>query len=59
MANTKKCKYCCSEIDEKAKVCPFCQREQSSVAKIIVGFLFSLVVLLLLLAFIILPAIQS
>ena len=26
MAETKKCKYCQSEIDKKAKVCPVCKR---------------------------------
>lgn len=51
----KQCRYCRQMIDKKAKVCPFCQREQSSVAKIIVAFLFSLVVLLLLTAFVFMP----
>lgn len=26
MSKTKKCKYCQSEIDQKAKVCPVCKR---------------------------------
>ena len=29
MAKTKLCKYCRSEIDKKASVCPYCQKKQS------------------------------
>ena len=25
----KKCKYCLSEIDDKAKICPYCKKRQS------------------------------
>lgn len=32
----KKCKYCQSEIDEKAKICPKCGKKQSSIVKWIV-----------------------
>lgn len=28
---TKKCKFCCSEIDKKAKICPHCQKKQSGI----------------------------
>ncbi len=28
MENTKKCKYCQTEIDKKAKICPNCKRPQ-------------------------------
>ncbi len=31
----KKCKYCKSEMDDKAKVCPTCKRKQSGIGKII------------------------
>jgi len=30
MENTKKCKYCQSEIDKKAKICPNCKKKQNS-----------------------------
>lgn len=30
----KKCKYCQSEINEKAKVCPHCQRELTKITGI-------------------------
>lgn len=29
MAKTKLCKYCRSQIDTKASICPYCQRKQS------------------------------
>ena len=29
MEKVKKCKYCCQEIDAKAKVCPHCGKKQS------------------------------
>lgn len=29
----KKCKYCKSEIDEKAKICPICKKEQTNPVK--------------------------
>ncbi len=28
MGETKKCKYCQSEIDKKAKICPNCKKKQ-------------------------------
>lgn len=28
MENQKKCKYCCQEIDAKAKICPHCGKKQ-------------------------------
>lgn len=28
MSDTKKCKYCQSEIDKKAKICPVCKKKQ-------------------------------
>lgn len=33
----KKCKYCQSEIDKKAKVCPNCRKSQKSVLSKILG----------------------
>ena len=36
---TKKCKYCQSEIDKKAKVCPHCQKKQSNTLGNIVAIL--------------------
>lgn len=36
----KKCKYCKSEIDEQAKICPNCRKKQkSSVGRIILGII--------------------
>lgn len=36
MGETKKCKYCQSEIDKKAKVCPNCRKKQGGKGKFIV-----------------------
>ena len=36
MEETKKCKYCQSEIDKKAKVCPNCKRKQGGKGKFII-----------------------
>jgi len=33
--STKLCKYCKTEIDKKAKICPSCQKKQSGKGKII------------------------
>ena len=41
--NTKKCKYCKSDIDAKAKICPNCKKKQSS----IVGKIVLLVILVI------------
>ncbi len=41
----KKCKYCQTEIDSKAKVCPHCRKKQSNIQKwIIIGVVVILVV---------------
>lgn len=37
---TKTCKYCRSEIDKKAKVCPVCRKRQKSGLGIAVGTIF-------------------
>lgn len=37
--NTKKCKFCCSEIDSKAKVCPVCGRAQKGHGCLVVTLL--------------------
>lgn len=37
----KKCKYCMSEIDDKAKICPHCgKRQKRSVIKTILSCIF-------------------
>jgi len=36
MQETKKCKYCKSEIDKKAKVCPHCKKQQNGIVKFII-----------------------
>lgn len=35
MEETKKCKYCQSDIPKKATVCPVCKRKQSSTLKVV------------------------
>ncbi len=45
METKKICKYCKSEIDPKAKVCPNCRRKQSGNGKIIVGVIIALVII--------------
>lgn len=40
MEENKKCKYCQSEIDKKAKICPNCRKKQNhTVRNIILGFI--------------------
>lgn len=46
--STKSCKYCRSDIDSKAKICPVCKKKQSSAGKVI---------FILLMIFIFFPAI--
>ena len=42
----KKCKYCKSEIDKKAKVCPNCRKTQgSSIVRIIIGVIIGLIII--------------
>ncbi len=46
----KKCKYCKSEINEEAIVCPICKRNQNqrrniNIAIIIIGVIFIIVIL--------------
>lgn len=45
----KKCKYCQSEIDKKAKVCPQCRREQKSfhIGKVLIAVILVLVLTIL------------
>ena len=33
--STKPCKYCRSDIDKKAKICPVCKKKQSSAGKVV------------------------
>lgn len=41
----KKCKYCQTEIDKKAKVCPNCRKKQSGIGKwIVLGVILLLIV---------------
>lgn len=40
----KKCKYCKSDIDEKAKICPNCKKKQgSSLGRIILGVVIGII----------------
>lgn len=40
MENMKKCRYCKSDIDKKAKICPNCRKNQtSSGVKVLIGFI--------------------
>ena len=45
----KKCKYCQTEIDKKAKVCPQCRREQKSfhIGKVLIAVVLVLVLTIL------------
>lgn len=36
MGDKKKCKYCKSEIDKKAKICPMCRKKQGNKTPIII-----------------------
>lgn len=36
MSETKKCKYCQTEIDKKAKICPNCRKKQGGKGKFII-----------------------
>ena len=54
VSQTKKCKYCRSEIDDKATVCPYCKRSQINI-----GCLTGIVILLLALLFLIIGAVSS
>ena len=44
--STKKCKYCKSEIDKEAKICPICKQKQGN--KIVNGIVKYLVIWLVL-----------
>lgn len=47
----KKCKYCMSEIDDKAKICPHCgKRQKRSVIKTILSCIFLLFAVLVIIA---------
>ncbi len=42
----KKCKYCQSEIDKKAKICPHCRKRQgSSALRILIGVIIGLIII--------------
>lgn len=44
--NTKKCKYCMSEIDINAKICPNCRKTQSfSITRVTIGVILGLIIL--------------
>lgn len=43
--STKKCKYCKTEIDKKAKICPSCKKKQSNPLKTILIVFLVLIVL--------------
>ncbi len=38
----KKCKYCQSDIDEKARICPYCRRGQENVYLKVIGVIVAL-----------------
>lgn len=47
----KKCKYCMSEIDDKAKICPHCGKNQKrSVIKTVIGSVFLIFAALIVIA---------
>lgn len=43
----KKCRYCKTEIDKNAKICPNCKKKQTSKGQIIIAFIIIFVALLL------------
>ena len=44
---TKKCKYCMSDIDIKAKICPNCKKSQTSSGEnIFVGVIIGIIIIL-------------
>ncbi len=45
MGDTKKCKYCQSEIDKKAKVCPNCHKKQGGKLKFIIIVIFVIIII--------------
>ena len=50
MEEKKKCKYCQSEIDKKAKVCPNCRKKQNhTVRNVVLGFIGFIIVCALIL----------
>lgn len=48
---TKKCKYCCSEIDAKAKVCPVCRRKIAGAPGCLIAIVVVLAVFVFAIAF--------
>lgn len=38
----KKCKYCQSNIDEKAKLCPYCRKRQSNPHLIVIAIVITI-----------------
>lgn len=43
----KKCKYCQSEIDKKAKICPHCRKKQNNLIQIFISILAIFIVFLI------------
>lgn len=52
----KKCKYCMSEIDDKAKICPYCKKRQPIKSKVATAFaIFALLIVVFLIVMLALP----
>lgn len=46
MGKVKKCKYCCQEIDSKAKICPNCGKKQSKKKLLIIAGIIAVVAII-------------
>lgn len=46
MEKVKKCKYCCQEIDAKAKICPHCGKKQSKKKLLIIAAIAAVIVII-------------
>lgn len=46
MEKVKKCKYCCQEIDSKAKICPNCGKKQSKKKLLIIAGIIAVIAII-------------